>query len=113
MPLLEIDPNPISIACNLGGGPLPWKYQVWKKGGQEGQLEEQREGDMGVRPGIVVYTQNPNTQEARAGESPCVRDYDILARPLAEEGKAIWNTMRQRTQILGTLVFTLTPATLS
>lgn len=44
---------------------------------------------MGVRPGIVVYTQNPNTQEARAGESPCVRDYDILARPLAEEGKAI------------------------
>lgn len=48
---------------------------------------------MGVRPGIVVYTQNPNTQEARAGKSPWVRDYGTLARPTAEEGKGIRNTM--------------------
>lgn len=61
MPLLEINPNPISVACNLGGDPLPWKNQVKseKKGGQEGQLEEQREGDMGVRPGIVCIPRTP------------------------------------------------------
>lgn len=27
-------------------------------------------------------TGNPSTQEAGAGESPCVRDYGILARPM-------------------------------
>lgn len=34
---MEINPNPISVACNLGGDPLPWKNQVKseKKGGRK------------------------------------------------------------------------------